>query len=83
MASKKEFDFFDKPENIRKLWGMLYVFCGLTLLPDFFLHAEGHFTFDGFFGFHGLLGFVACVVLILFAKLVGLVLKVKENYYDK
>ena len=83
MERKKEFDFFDKPENIRKLWAFLYISCGLSILPEFFLRREGHLGFDGFFGFYGLLGFVACVVLILFAKLIGMVLKVGEDYYDK
>lgn len=83
MKPKKEFNFFDRPETIRKLWIMLYVFCGLTLIPDLFLHRQAHFGFDGFFGFYGLLGFVSCVVLILLAKLLGWVLKVKEDYYDK
>jgi hypothetical protein len=83
MERKKEFDFFDRPETIRKLWLLLYIFCALTLIPDFFAHREAHFGLDGFFGFYALLGFISCVVLILFSKLVGLVLKVKENYYDK
>jgi len=83
MEQKKEFDFFDRPENIRKLWIFLYVCCGLTLIPDFFTHREAHFVVDGFFGFYGLLGFVSCVALILFSKLVGLFLKVKEDYYGK
>jgi len=83
MKPKKEFDFFDRPETIRKLWILLYVFCGLTVIPDFFTQRDAHFGFDGFFGFYALLGFIACVVLILFSKLVGLFLKVKEEYYDR
>jgi len=83
MKQKKEFDYFDKPENIRKLWIMLYVICGLLVVPDFFTHRHAYFGFDGFFAFYALLGFVSCAVLILFSKLVGLVLKAKEDYYDK
>lgn len=83
MEEKKEFDFFDKPENIRKLWIMLYGICVLLILPDLFTHRHAYFGFDSFFAFYALLGFVSCAVLILFSKLVGLVLKVKENYYDK
>ena len=82
MKKNKEFDFFDKPENIKKLWIMLYVVCGLLVVPDFFTHRHPYFGFDGFFGFYALLGFISCAVLILFSKLVGLVLKVKEGYYD-
>ena len=83
MKQKKEFDYFDRPETIRKLWIMLYIICGLTVLPDFFTHRHPHFGFDGFWGFYALLGFVSCAVLILFSKLVGLALKAKEGYYDK
>ena len=82
MKKNKEFDFFDKPENIKKLWIMLYVVCGLLVVPDFFTHRHPYFGFDGFFGFYALLGFVSCAVLILFSKLMGLLLKVKEDYYD-
>jgi len=82
MKKNKEFDLFDKPENIKKLWIMLYVVCGLLVVPDFFTHRHSYFGFDGLFGFYALLGFISCAVLILFSKLVGLVLKVKEGYYD-
>ena len=82
MKKKKGFDFFDKPKNIKKLWIMLYVVCGLLVVPDFFIHRHPHFGFDGFFGFYALFGFVSCTVLILFSKVVGWVLKVREDYYD-
>lgn len=83
MKQKKEFDFFDKPKNIRKLWIMLYLVCGLLIIPDLFTHRHAYFGFDSFFGFYALLGFVSCAVLILFSKLLGFVLKVKEGYYDQ
>jgi hypothetical protein len=83
MQQKKEFDFFDKPENIKRLWIMLYAICGLLIISDLMTHRHAYFGFDSFFGFYALLGFVSCAALILFSKLVGLLLKVKENYYDK
>jgi len=82
MTEKKEFDFFDKQKNIKLLWILLYAVCGLLLIPEFFLHREPHFRFDSFWGFFAILGFVTCAILILFSKLIGFVLKVKENYYD-
>lgn len=82
MSSKKEFDYFDRPEVIRKLWILLYVVCGLTVLAEIFAHRHPHFGFDGFFGFNAVLGFVSCAVLILFSKLVALFLKAREDYYD-
>jgi len=83
MKQKKEFDWFDKPGNQRLLWILLYAVCGLLIIPDFFTHRHSYFGFDGYFAFYALLGFVSCAVLILFSKLVGLVLKVREDYYDK
>jgi hypothetical protein len=83
MKQKKEFNYFNRPETIRKLWIMLYVICGLTIVPDFFTHRHSYFGFEGFFGFYALLGFISCSVLILLSKALGLLLKTKENYYDK
>jgi hypothetical protein len=54
----------------------------LTVVPDFFLKREPHFSVDYYFGFYALLGFIACAVSILVAKAVGFILKRKENYYD-
>ncbi len=82
MPPKKEFDYFDRPEVIRKLWILLYVTCGLTVVAEFFAHRHPHFGFDSFFGFNAVLGFVSCAVLILFSKLVALLLKAREDYYD-
>ncbi len=82
MQPKKEFDYFDRPEVIRKLWIMLYIICGLTVVAEFFAHRHPHFGFDGFFGFSAVLGFVSCAALILFSKLVALLLKAREDYYD-
>jgi len=83
MNQKKEFDYFDRPETQKKLWIILYIACGLLIVPDFFTHRHPYFGFDSFFGFYALVGFASCAVLILFSKLIGRVLKVKENYYDK
>lgn len=83
MKSKKELDYFDKPKNIRKLWIMLYAVCGLLVIPDFFTHRHAHFGITSFFSFYAVLGFISCSALILFSKIIGLILKVKEDYYDK
>jgi len=83
MNQKKEFDYFDRPETQKKLWIILYIACGLLIVPDFFTHRYSYFGIDSFFGFYALVGFASCAVLILFSKLIGRVLKVKEDYYDK
>lgn len=80
---KKEFNFLDNPKNIKLLWALLYITCGVLVILDLFIPKEGAFGFDRFFGFYSLLGFVSCAVLILFSKLLGIFLKKREDYYDR
>jgi len=84
MNKKREFDYLERPETIRKLWILLHAACAVLVILDFFPpDRHPHFGFDGLFGFYPLLGFISCAVLILFSKLVGLFLKVEEDYYDR
>jgi len=83
MHTSRKRALLENPKVIRKLWIFLYVLCGITIIPDFFIHRESHFGLDGFFGFYALLGFISCAVLILISKLLGLFIKVGEYYYDK
>jgi len=34
-------------------------------------------------GFYSILGFISCAVLILVSKVLGIFLKVEEDYYDR
>lgn len=79
----REKDFLERPGTIRVLWIILWVVCGLTLVPELFLSRSAHFGIDGFYGFYALLGFAACALLIIVAKLAGIVLKREEGYYQK
>jgi hypothetical protein len=83
MKQKKEFDWFDHPQNIKRLKIGFYIVLALLVLPDFFMHKKTLFSsVEAWPGFYALFGFVACVIIILVSKLFGLVLKVKEDYYD-
>jgi hypothetical protein len=75
--------FFEKPATIRVLWIMLYAVCGLTLVPELFIQRHAYFGIDHFFSFFAILGFIACALLILFAKGLGFILKKEEGYYDE
>ena len=79
---KKEFDWFDRPENKKKLWILLWATCIISVLTELFVDRHGHFSFDGFFGFYAVLGFIACAASILLAKALGVMLKANEDYYD-
>ena len=72
-----------KKENIKKLWIWSIVLLSFLVLFQFFFPITGHFRIEGWFGFAAWFGFFACVVMILFAKLLGKAVKRPENYYYK
>jgi len=83
MSEKKEFDWFDHDKNRKLLWKLLWGTCALTVFAELFVDVHPHFGFDDFFGFSAILGFGSCAVLIILAKLLGYVLKVREDFYDR
>jgi hypothetical protein len=76
--------WFDHPQNIKRLKIGFYIVLVLLILPDFFMHKHILFSsVEGWPGFYGAFGFISCVVIILVSKLLGFVLKKKEDYYDR
>jgi len=69
-------------ETIRKLWFGGFGVLALTVLAQFVFHVEAHFPFEGWFGFAAVYGFLSCVAMVLFAKVLGGLLKRKDTYYD-
>ncbi|HPQ97659.1 MAG: hypothetical protein KDI44_05430 [Thiothrix sp.] len=71
--------------RFRKIWiGVLL----LVLLPEFFVHHHAYFEAQGIhidasWGFHAWFGFLACVLLVLIARVLGFFLKRKDDYYDE
>lgn len=66
----------------RWLWRCGIGLLALTLLAQAFVHMHAWFGVDGWFGFHAIYGFLACVGMVLLAKLIGLLLKRPDTYYD-
>jgi|GEM_PF-2409392 hypothetical protein len=64
------------------LWLALGGSCAVTLLLELIGQREPHEGLKETFAFHALFGFVSCALLIILAKLLGIVLKVEESYYD-
>ena len=71
-----------RPENIRKLWIAFIAILVLTVLGDLVVEHHPHFGVDGTFGFGAWFGFVACVVLVVLSKVLGVFLKRSDTYYD-
>ncbi len=82
--------WLDDPRNVNKIVYALYAICALLVGADLVYHKHIHFTyeneaynFEDWFGFFGFFGFVACVGLVLAARLLRIVLKREEDYYDQ
>ena len=57
--------------TIRRLWIVFVVVLAATVLADLVVEHHPYFGLDGTFGFGAWFGFVSCVVLIVFAKALG------------
>jgi hypothetical protein len=71
-----------RPETIKMLWRVFIAILTITVLCDLFIQHHPHFGIDGTFGFAAWFGFISCVILIVFAKALGAVLKRPDTYYD-
>lgn len=75
-------DFFDKPENVRKIVRVFTALCVILFLADFVYHRHVIHPWENLWGFYAIYGFVACVVLVLIAKEMRRFLMRDEDYYE-
>ena len=72
-----------RPTTIRLLWIAFASSWWPSCWPIFAIEPHPYFGLDGTFGFGAWFGFASCVVLIVFAKALGAVLKRPDTYYDR
>ena len=70
-----------RPTTIRKLWIGFIAVLVLLVLAQTVIYIKGYFVVDGWFGFAAVYGFGCCLLMVLVAKLLGVVLKRPQNYY--
>jgi hypothetical protein len=75
-------NWFYRESSIKKLWIGAIVILALTVLAEVFVTLHPHFKVEGLFGFHALYGFLTCVAMVVFAKVLGYLIKRKDDYYD-
>ncbi|MGH1429202.1 MAG: hypothetical protein ACRBEE_14785 [Arenicella sp.] len=75
--------FFYRKEVIRWILIIFYLCCAGLFVADFFIHRHIVTDVERFKTFYALYGLIACVVLVLLAKLMRIVLIKEENYYDE
>jgi len=71
-----------RPKTIRWIWRIFIAVLALTVLAQLGVHIHPHFEVDAWFAFYAVYGFGTCVIMIVGAKLLGVVLKRKDTYYD-
>ena len=74
--------WLSQPENVRRLWRGFIVALALIVAAQHFMPVHGYFAAEARFGFAALFGFLACVGMVLFAKLLGVFLKRRDDYYE-
>jgi len=79
---KKELRIFDKPQTVKKLLLVFYVFLLGLLMVDFFIHKHGDFPWEEVPGFFAVYGFLSCVAFIFIAKGIRMIVKREEDYYE-
>lgn len=72
-----------RPSTIRRLWAGFIAVLALTVGAELLVAHDAHFSVERVFGFGAWYGFVACAVLIVFAKGIAVFLKRPDSYYDE
>lgn len=73
--------WLDKPRNVKNLWRGFIVVLALTVLAGFVVDLHPHFATEAWPGFYAAYGFLACLLMIVGAKALGLLLKRPDSYY--
>ena len=72
-----------RPATIRLLWIILWVVLALTVAAHLVIKVKGYFVIDAWYGFGAVFGFLACVLMVIVAKALGVLLKRDQDYYKE
>ncbi len=82
MKKKKELRFLDSLENKKKVRTYFYISLLILVIIDFFIPKHGHFSWEEAPQFFAVYGFIGCVSFVFMAKILRLIVKRNEDYYD-
>lgn len=83
MSSGSDDAWLARPSTIRLLWWVFAVVLAVSVAVQLMFKVKGYFGVDGWLGFGAVYGFLACLAMVLFAKLLGWLLKRNEDYYQE
>jgi uncharacterized membrane protein len=70
-----------RPATIRKLWYVFSIVLAVVVVAQAVIPVKGYFGVDGWFGFGAVYGFVSCLLMVLVAKVLGVILKRPQGYF--
>ena len=71
-----------RPGSIRLLWIVFVLVLAATVLLQFTVKIDSHFRIDGWMAFAAVFGFISCAAMVFGARLLGMILKRRDDYYD-
>jgi hypothetical protein len=74
--------WLQRPGTIRWLWRAGLGLLALLVAGDLLIDTHPRFAIEGSFAFFAWFGFGACVVMVLFARALGVLIKRDDTYYD-
>lgn len=75
--------WFDKPENVEKLWYALLIVAGALAVSEFLYEHHPHFEIEKIPEFYGIFGFLAFVFIVFAGRLLRTVIMRDEDYYER
>ena len=82
MDNEKQIHWLVRPATIRKLWFGFSAVLVLVVLAQTVIYIKGYFGVDAWFGFGAVYGFASCLLMVLLAKVLGVLLKRPQDYYE-
>ncbi|XZE52824.1 hypothetical protein SH139x_004530 [Planctomycetaceae bacterium SH139] len=76
--------WFERPGNIRgMIIGLVVVCVGLVVADLFYENPHPHFDLEMTFGFQAWFGFIAFVIIVFLGRLLRILVRRPEDYYDR
>lgn len=72
-----------RPRTLRLLWIAFVAVLAATVAAGFLVDMHPHFEVERWPAFFAVFGFLACVAMVLGSKLLGMLLKREDTYYDR
>jgi len=79
--SREQDSWLVRPASIRLMWRIFWAVLVLTVALQAVIKVKGYFGVDNWIGFGAAFGFLSCLLMVLFAKGLGYLLKRDQDYY--